>query len=231
MHPTLQLPADVVNFFYPRACCACGRVLMHIEKHLCFDCMAHLPKTNYHKIKDNEVEKVFWGRIRLNHATSYLYFSKQSRTQHILHNIKYNGYQQLGFEIGSWFGYDLKASDFYKDIDYVIPVPLHPKKLKIRGFNQSDSIGRGIARGLKTEFNNTCLKRLIHNPSQTKKSRFQRWENVKNIFGLTNPEILENKHILLIDDVITTGSTIEACVVALEKAKNVKISVASVAFA
>lgn len=231
MNKVLQPFSDLVNFFYPRTCPSCSKVLSQKETTLCLECVSDLPKTNYHKIEENEVFKMFWGRLPINHATSYMYFTKKGKVQNILHNIKYNGYQELGHVLGYWFGQDLKNSSYYKDIDVVIPVPLHYKKEKKRGYNQSDSISKGIAEGLNANHDNLSLKRIIHSPTQTKKSRYQRWENVDGIFAVDDCTNIKDKHILLVDDVITTGSTIEACHVALNKCADIKLSVASLAFA
>ena len=223
---------DAIDFFYPRNCVACSCVLNRNESDICLECKSSLPRTHFHFIKDNPVSKVFWGRIPVEWATSYFYFSKDSRVQKLLHHIKYNNLKELGYDVGRWFGDDLKQNSFLaSDLDYIIPVPLHHKKLKKRGYNQSELLAGGIAESMNKQMNSTNLSRNIFSSTQTRKSRYKRWENVKDIFTIKHPDELKNTHVLLVDDVITTGSTIEACGQALMQCDQIKISVASIAFA
>ncbi|MEA3495296.1 MAG: ComF family protein [Bacteroidota bacterium] len=226
----VQLLNSFVSFFYPKLCAACKVVLNKNEENICLNCLATLPKTNFHLLPDNPIKKIFWGRIPIESATSFLYFVKQSRVQELLHNLKYRGQKQIGSQLGYLFGNDLKQINFFKTVDFIIPVPLHPRKLKKRGYNQSEYIAYGLSQSLGIKLSTDNLIRDQFSSTQTKKSKYLRWENVKNIFQVIDTKLFENKHILLIDDVITTGSTIEACFLALNKCENIKFSVATIAY-
>jgi ComF family protein len=223
--------ADFIDLFYPRVCAACFGKLNKAETDICLNCKTSLPRTGFHLFVDNPVQKIFWGRIELESAFAYYYFTKNSKVQNILHHIKYTGYKELAVTIGREYGLDLKKAGALKKMDYIVPVPLHPKKLKARGFNQSEYFGMGLseATGIPLSANN--LVRQVHSSTQTRKSRFQRWENVSDIFAVLDPAEFDRRHLLLVDDVITTGSTIEACYLALKKSSNVKLSIASMAIA
>ena len=201
------------------------------EEILCTKCLFHLPKTNFHLHENNPVSRVFWGRVELNAATSYLFFSKQGKTQRLMHNLKYRGKKQVGIYLGNKFGKELKKSELYNTVQVVIPVPMHPKKQQKRGYNQSDLIAEGIALAMNAEIQVDNLVKVHNTTSQTKKSRYKRWENVKDVFQVRNEALLQNKHILIVDDVITTGATIEACAHRLSSIKGITISVASLAYA
>ncbi|MEJ6735526.1 MAG: phosphoribosyltransferase family protein [Flavobacteriales bacterium] len=191
--------------------------------------MVNLPKTNFHKDKDNPVNKVFWGRVDVEMASSFYLFSKKSKVQNLLHNLKYRGVKEVGSVLGELFGFELNNSKFYKDIDFIVPVPLHQNKLKKRGYNQSEWIAIGLSKSMKVPVNIDSLYRRSDSETQTKKSRYKRWENVGEIFGLANNN-LEGKRILLVDDVVTTGATIEACAQLLIQ-QNCKVLVATIAYA
>ena len=180
--------------------------------------------------EENPVSRAFWGRVNLKAATAFLFFSKQGKVQNLMHALKYRQQKNVGIYLGKLLGQDLLKSPLYENLDYIIPVPLHPKKLNIRGYNQSMMIAKGISEGYGTEIFHG-LKRNLHSPSQTKKSRYERWENVRDIFHLVDSHLLEDKSILLIDDVITTGATLEACAKLLEDVPNIEISIASLAYA
>ncbi|MBT3303295.1 MAG: ComF family protein [Bacteroidetes bacterium] len=222
---------DAIDFFYPRNCVACACVLTRQEVNICLECKTTLPRTNFHLIKENPISKVFWGRVPIEWATAYFYFAKESRVQKLLHHIKYLGFKDLGYEVGQWLGDDLKLnSSLASDLDFIVPVPLHPKKQHKRGYNQSELLAGGIADSLDKKLNINNLVREIHSPTQTKKSRFKRWENVKDIFQLKDANEFNGSHVLLVDDVITTGSTIEACCHTLLQCHQIKISIASIAY-
>ena len=222
---------DLVEVFYPNLCVACERQLMKGEEHLCVFCQNDLPETNFHLHKDNIIEKHFWGRVKIEHATAFYFFSKGSKVQHLLHQFKYKEKREIGQRLGILMGVQLKQSPFYEDIDLVVPIPLHKEKEFKRGYNQSAVFGAGLAEGLGIFYSDKYLERVKSTATQTKKTRIERWENVEEVFRVKNPEKLKGKHILLVDDVITTGATIEACAAELIKLPDVRVSVAALATA
>jgi ComF family protein len=222
---------DFISLVYPRLCLACENSLYKYEACICSDCRYHLPKTNFHLESDNPVSQLFWGKAPIHSATAYYHFSKGGKVQHLIHQLKYKGKKEVGITIGNFIGKDLAEAPLFETVDYIVPVPLHKKRLKTRGYNQSEMIGLGIAENMKAELDTEVLYRTFASETQTKKSRYRRWENVKEIFAVRNTEKFENKHILLIDDVITTGATIEACVNMLIDIKGIKVSIACLAYA
>lgn len=225
-----NLPGDFINLIYPRVCLVCGDCLFVQEELICTSCLYLLPKTGYHFDEANNVAQLFWGRIPIEAATAYYYFSKGNKVQRLLHQLKYNGYKDLGVLVGKLMGPELISSPLFENVDVVIPVPLHPKKEQKRGFNQSEQFAAGLAESIGIKLDTQTLIRRQASSTQTKKSRFKRWENVESIFDVTNLSKLANQHILLVDDVITTGSTLEACALALSDIPAVKISIAGIAF-
>ena len=219
----------LLNLFYPKLCAACGTPLLQQEKYVCTQCLYYLPKTNYHYTDENPVEKVFWGRAEINAATAYYFFEKESRFAKIIHQLKYRGNKEIGIEMGKIFGAELKESSRFNEVDLIIPVPLHWKKLKKRGYNQSEYIASGIAESMGIPIDTKTLYRAVETETQTRKSRYERWENVENIFRLRSVDKIAGKHILLIDDVITTGATLESCATTLLKENNTKVSLATLA--
>ncbi|MGB3949214.1 MAG: ComF family protein [Bacteroidia bacterium] len=222
---------DFIALLFPKTCAACGKSLYKNENSICTYCVYYLPKTNYHLTYDNPVAKIFWGRVTLHSAASYYSFNKGGKVQQLIHQLKYNGQKHVGVTIGKLYGDELKYSDDFNTINTVIPVPLHPKKLKKRGYNQSDFFADGIAQSMNIHVDNKSLIRVEESSSQTKKSRYSRWQNVESIFNVNNPTEIEGKHLLLVDDVITTGATLEACAQTLLKVPNVKLSIATIAYA
>ncbi|PKQ63580.1 hypothetical protein BZG02_09435 [Labilibaculum filiforme] len=222
---------DFLNLFYPRLCEACSNYLFKNEDTICTKCLFDLPKTDFHLNKNNPVSILFWGRVNISYAASYYTFSKGSQFQKLIHKLKYHNKKEIGIALGRHFGESLKKSEFFKDIDVIIPVPLHTKKEKIRGYNQAEMVAIGLGTAMQKPIAIKNLVRLIHTESQTKKNKLERWQNVDNIFDLLEPSSLINKHILLVDDVVTTGSTLEACAHALLKAEGAKVSIATLAYA
>jgi len=195
-------------------------------------CLYKLPKTNFHYYEDNPVSRVFWGRVELYSATSFLFFNKGGRVQRMMHNLKYRGKKQVGIYLGKLFGNELKKSALFKTVEVIVPVPMHPVKQHKRGYNQSALIAQGIAESMGVMIQIDNLIKTENTASQTKKSRYHRWQNVKGVFQIMDEKALENKHILLVDDVITTGATIESCAQLLGSLKNgSSVSVASLAYA
>ncbi|MEI7595304.1 MAG: phosphoribosyltransferase family protein [Bacteroidota bacterium] len=221
---------DLISLFFPNICLACSAPLQKFERCVCTSCNYHLPKTNFHKEKENAITQIFWGRINIYSAASYFYFQKAGKVQHLIHQLKYKGQQVVGEYIGEIYGNELKNAEYFKNIDFIVPVPLHPKKLKKRGYNQSECFARGISKSMNAPIVND-LQRNFFTETQTKKSRFERWRNVGSVFELTNKEKYINKQILIVDDVITTGATIEACAQHFAAIEGVKISVVTIAYA
>lgn len=219
------------ELLFPRLCVTCGDKLIEQEQWFCLHCLHHIPRTNFHLEPDNPVARLFYGRVQIEFATSFFYFSKGSKYQTLLHNLKYKGMKELGDEIGKQFGIDLSKSANFLTVDVICPVPLHPQKEKKRGYNQSWWIASGIARQMQKELSDNNLKRVTATETQTRKSRFERWTNVEGIFELCNPEAFSGKHILLVDDVVTTGSTLEACAQAILSQTNARVSIATLATA
>jgi ComF family protein len=217
------------GLFYPTYCPACGNALYRNENTLCLNCYADIPRTRFHHDPENEVAQLFWGRVQILNATSFMYFTKGSRYQQILHELKYKGQKQIGFEMGKMFGTELQGTAF-ACADLVHPVPLHSAKLRTRGYNQSEYIARGISQMLKIPVETGLIVRTADSKTQTRKSRYERWENVQGIFRVDNPPRLYNKHVLLVDDVITTGSTIEACANSILSFSGVSVSIATLAY-
>jgi ComF family protein len=188
-----------------------------------------LPKTHFQLEAGNPVEQIFWGRVRIEQATSYFYYSKGSRYQRLIHDMKYQGKKWIGYELGKKMGTDLLETH-YAEAHKIVPVPLHPKKLRKRGYNQSFWIAKGLSERLDIPVEPNNLYRKVNTRSQTKKSRFDRWQNLKNVFGVRVPDTFSYKHILLIDDIVTTGATLEACANSLAEIKGCRISILSLGY-
>ncbi|MCU0460911.1 MAG: ComF family protein [Bacteroidales bacterium] len=222
---------DVISLLFPRLCYACGNHLLRNENLICTECYVLIPRTNYHLEEDNPVARLFWGRCRIEKAAAFSFYNRDSRLRRLIHNLKYKGIKEIGYELGTIYGNTLLGTEFLKDIDLIIPVPLHPSKKRIRGFNQSDIIACGFSEATGLPVGTGILERVALSDTQTKKSRYDRWVNVEGIFKVADPGNLIGKHVLVIDDVITTGSTLESCAVELLKAEAVKVSVAAIAVA
>jgi len=222
---------DFFSLIYPNNCMACGNNLFRNERLICTSCLFHLPKTNFHLVTDNPISQIFWGRCKINTAASAYFFTKAGKVQHLVHQLKYKGKKEIGIFIGEMYGKELLQSPDFIKSEVIIPVPLHPQKEKKRGFNQSEVFANGLSISMKLPIDTKTLIRTFASETQTRKTRFKRWENVKEIFSLQNADHLKNKNILLVDDVITTGATIEACVNLLNTIENASISIASIAVA
>lgn len=226
-----QLSYSISQLLYPRLCEGCKRPLLTEESTLCMHCLPELPGTGYHHIPNNETALRFAGRIPYAHATSLAYFTEDGLLQHLLHGLKYHNKKETGIFLGKQFAYDLLKTDWIKKIDLIIPVPLHPKKQRERGYNQSELIAEGMSYVLKIPVMSTVLQRLRYTESQTKKSRQQRVDNMKDAFTIKDPNILINKHVMIIDDILTTGATIEACTNAILDISCVEVSIATIGIA
>jgi len=221
----------LLSLLLPRSCAACGHILKDWEECLCLVCLGKLPVTRFHEELDNKMAEMFWGRVRLTQAIAWFYFRKGSIYQDALHHLKYNNRPDIGFLLGRQYGYELNRSPAFIKPDLLVPVPLNPKKLRKRGYNQSDSIAKGLSAGLKIPMDKTVLTRPVQTGTQTRKSRYDRYLNVSGKFKVNCPNLIENRHILIIDDVITTGATLEACAEELLKSPGVTVSVAALAWA
>ncbi|MFW6277225.1 MAG: ComF family protein [Prolixibacteraceae bacterium] len=222
---------DLLELFFPSLCVTCGNRLISQEKFVCMNCWLDLPVTGYHLEPENKVEQLFWGRVQIERATSWFHYRKGSSYQQLIHFIKYKGMKELGLECGKRLGRSLAEAENFQTVDEIIPVPLHPKKLKKRGYNQSEWIARGVAEVLQKPVVSDNLLRKIHTSTQTQKTRLERWQNVEGVFKINHPESVAEKHILLIDDVTTTGATLEACAVPLLNCEKTKVSIATLAYA
>lgn len=222
---------DFINLFYPRLCQICDCSLIRSETVLCLKCIHELPVTNFHLQNENPVKKVFYGRVLVENATALLHFRKKSAVQKLIHQLKYKGQKEIGIYLGKWIGKELVENSGFKEIDMVIPVPLHRKKLRSRGFNQVEGFGKEIAAALQIPYEDQVLLKKTYSSTQTIKARLARWGTMEETFVLANSEKIRNKHILLVDDLITTGATLEACSNILRQSPGIKISIASMAIA
>ena len=223
------LLANFASLLYPELCVVCGEPLIENEKYFCLACLLKLPKTNYHLTPENQAIERLAGKVSLIKASSYFYYSKGGVAQKLVAEIKYRGNRNFGEWIGSYLAKDMISSGFFQGIDCMIPVPLHHSKEKKRGFNQAEKIAEGIAciTNIPLETNNVYREKA--NISQTGKGLFDRWKNTRYLFNIKYPELFKKKHILLIDDVLTTGATLEAVAQSLLKSPDVRISILTLA--
>jgi ComF family protein len=222
---------DFIGLIYPNICLGCGNTLWRNEKFLCTFCDFRLPRTNFHLERENQFSRLFYGRVITEETSAYLYFNKGNTAQKLVHALKYKGMKEVGVWLGMQYGQLLKSAFCFSTVDHLVPVPLHPKKFQDRGFNQSDQIALGLSSALHIPVENNLLVRTRRSDTQTKKRRFLRWQNVEDIFSLQNITPFEGKHVLLVDDVVTTGATLESCAIALSAIKGIRISMAALAIA
>lgn len=227
----MGLFADFINLFYPNNCAVCHNGLASGEEVLCTSCLYHLPRTRFWMESENPVAQAFWGRVQIENACSLFFFAKGSKYQKLLHQLKYNGRQDIGISLGHVLGKELQKSELYSHLEAVVPVPLHPRKLRLRGYNQSEAICQGITETLDIPTITNVLIRSQFTQTQTKKNREERLQNVANAFSIRDPEALSQKNILLVDDVVTTGATLEVCANTILAATDPKISIATLAYA
>ncbi len=220
---------DLAYLFYPISCAACDNALYKNERTLCTSCRHQLPLGNFHKVNAEKIKKVFYGRVKIENITSLFLFEKDSLVQNLIHNLKYRGREEIGIELGKWLGKELSQLPEYQLIEIVIPVPLHPRRLRERGFNQVEKFGIEIAKEIGAKYLDSALKKKSYNKKQSKHGRFTRWKNTSETFSVQNESLLANKHILLVDDIVTTGATLEACANTLKHIPGIKISMATMA--
>lgn len=218
------------HLFFPHHCAGCGSDIISEEQLLCAHCSSNLPYTVFENIHNNPIEKNFWGRVSILNATSLLHFTKDSVLQNLLHQFKYKGKKEIGLYFGRLIGNSILKSERFKNIDALIPLPLFISKEKRRGYNQSTILCEGVAEVLHLPVWRNVIVRAAATETQTHKNRIERWENINGKFEVKDFPFLKNKHVLLVDDVVTTGATIEACASQLLLAENVTVSVATLAY-
>ena len=227
----MKLFKHLINLLFPRVCAACGNILLECEDTVCTTCRFLLPKTGYEKNPDNPLAQIFYGQMPFNAVMAEFFFSKTGKVQHLIHGLKYHHCRENGIFLGQEIGKSLLKALDYQDVDFIIPIPLHPKKEKTRGYNQSHVIAEGISEIMNIPIAEKCLVRSVFTDTQTKKSREERYQNVKDIFEVKNEEKLAGKHVLLVDDVLTTGATLMSAGKALMQVESIKISVVTAACA
>lgn len=223
--------SDLAALFVPRRCAGCDTTLLRFEECLCLGCEEELPRTRFHEDPANRVEQLFWGKVQLEAASALLHFARTGMVQHMLHRIKYQQDRETGLFLGKLMGEELKASPRFATVDTLLAVPLHRKKERVRGYNQAQLLVDGMRAVWPLPSVGKELMRVVRTPSQTKRGRLDRWLNVKEAFHLPDPEALRGKHVLIIDDVVTTGATIEGCVHALRAVPDLRVSLFTAACA
>jgi ComF family protein len=219
----------LADLIYPDLCFACKKNISDVNSSVCIHCQYNITPTNYHKMKDNPVSDRFWGRIKLEHASTSFVFSKGGLLQKLIHSLKYENKPDIGVELGKMYGILLVNTPPYNSVDFIIPVPLHPKKEHFRGYNQATMFAKGLSETMNIPWSESFLIRTENTETQTKKSRTDRFANVQSAFKVALPDKIKDKHLLLVDDVITTGATLEACAVKLLDVEGVKVSLSAIA--
>jgi ComF family protein len=220
---------DLLHLVYPAVCAGCGHDL-NTGDLICHECMSEMPTTNFYMQRNNPVEKIFWGRIPVESAMAYAYFTKDSIIQNLLHGLKYKGRSDIGILMGKLIGAQLLSWLKDEKLNGLVPLPLHPRKQKLRGYNQAHVICEGISSVTGLPIFTDVVTRRKSTETQTRKARIDRWKNMETKFEVTKPDVITNRHVLLIDDVITTGATIEACGRELLAVPGVKLSVSAFAY-
>lgn len=221
----------LINLFFPAVCAGCNTLLSSNEKVICTLCRHNIPLTNQHINPDNEAFKKFYGRIPLEYASALVYFHKKGIAQEIIHKLKYKGHEEIGTVLGHWYAQDLKEIAILTTVDVIIPVPLHKRKYRERGYNQVTTFGKALSAELNISYSDSILLRKVYSKTQSKKSLLGRTEGIESIFDVSFTDNDHGKHFLLIDDVITTGATLEACSRALLKIPGSKVSIVCMAMA
>lgn len=223
--------SSTLHLFYPHVCTGCGSDLLQEDNLLCLHCINNLPKTNFAQHQNNPVEKIFWGRIPIAAAHSEFYFAKESLLQHLIHQLKYKNNTDIGFYLGQLMGKTLSDSNSFNNIEYLVPLPLYPDKERKRGYNQAAIICNGMSEVMNVPVLVGNVIRQRFTETQTRKHRTERWENVEGSFVVKDATVLKGKNILLVDDVITTGATLEACGTTILQTDDVKLFIATLAHA
>ena len=202
---------DFISLFFPQYCAGCSGFLVKGEDTLCTNCLMELPKTHYHTRFENPLLNKLAGRLPIRHGLAFLKFQKGGVVQHLLHQLKYNNHPEIGERLGKAYGRELAEASFGSEFDLIIPVPLHQARLRHRGYNQSAFFAKGLSESMNITWDESISIRKMATASQTRKTRAERWENVHHVFSIGSHIDLSQKRILLVDDVITTGATLEAC--------------------
>jgi ComF family protein len=221
---------DFAHLFFPHICAGCGTDVISLHTPVCARCLNRLPLTNFHLYPDNPVEKYFWGRIPVSAAAALCHFTEGSLVQQLLHQLKYKGNKEVGYLLGRMMGITLGESARFGDIDVLVPLPLFAARQKKRGYNQSAIICNGLGAVMNLPVNTNAVVRLSATETQTRKNRIDRWKNMEGKFEIVNSKALNGRHILLVDDVITTGATMEACGQAILEIPGAKLSIATLAY-
>ncbi len=220
---------NLINLLFPKVCCGCKGILLQHEHVICTLCRHEIPLTEFYRNPDNEAVRKFYGRLPVEHVSAFMYFHKKGIVQEMIHSLKYRGHEEIGTVIGKWYGQDLKAIALDAKIDTIVPVPLHKKRLRQRGFNQVTTFGRALSEQLSIPYDSSVLLRSIYSETQSKKNMAQRNYDGRNVFDVVFNENHHNKHFLLIDDVLTTGATLESCGKAILKIPGAKLSIVTMA--
>lgn len=220
--------SDLLDLILPRYCAVCGTILSPGEQDLCLNCLYQMPRIDC--LRMQEIEKLFWGIVPVERAASYIYYQKGSPYNNLLHRIKYKNHPEVATRLATAAARELQEGGFFDGIDAIVPLPLSKKKECKRGYNQCDYIAQGLTEISGIPIVKGCVKRTIANETQTHKSREERWKNVEGIFSITTPETLQGKHILLIDDVLTTGATIASCAKSIKAIPNTRVSLFTLAY-
>lgn len=232
MMPALkEIKDSFLHLLFPHNCSGCGSDVISEKSTLCAKCISEMPATNFHFFESNPVERIFWGRLPIANATAQFYFTKESLMQRLMHELKYKGNRELGLHLGGIMGNDLKQAPRFCQINALVPLPLFPSKERRRGYNQAAVLCEGIGRVMGLPVLNKTIIRTEHTETQTRKGRIERWQNMEGKFQLTDAEKVKNQHLLLVDDVITTGATLEACGRELLKPGDTRLSIATLCFA
>ena len=226
----MYLLRDLFYLFYPKTCVCCDEQLVKNEFEICLKCRFELPITNFTDEINNKIEQTFYGRFKLEFATALIYYSTKGISQKLIYQLKYKNKQNVGKLLGKWLGDELLNCTRLQSVDYIVPVPLHPKKFRSRGYNQLTTFSKSISEILGVPYIDNVLIKKSVNETQTLMHRFERWKNVNEIFYLNDADVFKDKHVLLIDDLITTGATLEACAIKLLETKSIKISIATMAY-
>ena len=209
----------------------CGKRLLQGEEHLCLDCLCALPRIRFYSLGNNEMAKLLWGKMPIERASAFLYYSKGGDVRELLYQLKYYGNQEIGHFLGRCMAKELLSSGFFDGIEGIVPVPLHDKKRKSRGYNQSELLSEGISYATNIPVWSNVLRRKLYTETQTRKGNYERWNNVSDVFECVADANFSGKHILLVDDVLTTGATLVACADALKGIEGMRISVLTLAWA